>query len=91
MRRTKLEMKVAILYQLSQQSRSITQVIYKANLNMVTAKELLCCLEKCGLVKCEPLKNRFIFHITQKGFIAMRGYATMLQTFGEPSSRVFDK
>jgi predicted transcriptional regulator len=74
LRRSKLEMYVAILTVLAHKGPlKLTHIMYKANVNCSVLKEYLDFLTKQGLVEERTLgKQRVVFVVTKKGITVLK-------------------
>ena len=81
MRRSKLEMYVAILSVLAQRGPlKLTHIMYKANVNCNVLREQLDFLIKQGLVEERSLrKERTVFAITQRGITVLKYFRELTQ------------
>ena len=81
MRRSKLEMYIAILKVLARRGPlKITHIMYKANLNCNVLKAGLEFLIKQGLVEERPAgKQRIVFAVTQRGITVLKYFRELEQ------------
>jgi predicted transcriptional regulator len=81
MRRSKLEMYIAILRVLAHRGPlKLTHIMYKANVNCSILKEYLDFLIKQNLVEERTVgKSRLVFAITQRGIIVLKYFKELEQ------------
>jgi predicted transcriptional regulator len=81
MRRSKLEMYIAILRVLAHRGPlKLTHIMYKANVNCSVLKEYLDFLIKQNLVEERTVgKSRLVFAITQRGIIVLKYFKELEQ------------
>ena len=81
MRRSKLEMYVAILTVLARRGPlKLTHVLYKANVNCSVLKEYLEFLMKQGIVEERTIgKRRVVFAVTQRGITVLKYFKEIKQ------------
>ena len=81
MRRSKLEMYIAILSVLAHRGPlKLTHVMYKANVNCSVLKEYLDVLLKQGLVEERTLKKqRVVYAVTQRGINVLKYFKEVKQ------------
>jgi len=81
MRRSKLEMYIAILRVLAHRGPlKLTHIMYKANVNCSVLREYLDFLIKQNLVEERTVgKSRLVFAITQRGIIVLKYFKELEQ------------
>ncbi|HUJ84267.1 MAG TPA: winged helix-turn-helix domain-containing protein [Candidatus Acidoferrales bacterium] len=81
MRRSKLEMYIAILSVLAQRGPlKLTHVMYKANVNCSVLKEYLDFLLKQGLVEERTMrKQRVVYAVTPRGITVLKYFKELKQ------------
>lgn len=76
-RRSRMETFCDILTAVSQGSVKPTHIMYKANLSWVVMQEYVRSLEKQGLLASSWEQGKLLYHVTEKGHILLREFATL--------------